>query len=112
MRTLPRVPQHKRHLLFFVFLHLARVKDKFPVRVSDDDVANLLNIERTGQTMRMDWLFAVWWDGYFQHSDVLIFKDDFVSFRSYFHAIQVSGPNAYPLRTMIVLGLSRPEHAQ
>ena len=50
MRSLPRVPQHKRRLLLFVFLHLARVEDKFPVRVSDDCVANLLDIQRTRQT--------------------------------------------------------------
>ncbi len=106
MRPLPSVPQHKRCLLLFVFLHLARVEDKFPVRVSDDYVANLLDVERTGQTMRMDWLFAVWWDCYFQNSDVLILKDDLVSFRRYFHAIEVSGPRAYPLRAIIVLGLS------
>ena len=55
MRPLPRVPQHKRRLLLFVFLHLARVEDEFPVSVSDDYVANLLDIERTGPTMRMDW---------------------------------------------------------
>jgi len=110
MRPLARVPHHKRHLLLFIFLHLARVEDKFPVRVSDDYVANLLDIERTGQTMRMDWLFAVGWDCYFQHSDVLILKDDFVSFRRCFHAIQVSGPRAYPFRVIIVLVLSRPEN--
>ena len=45
MRPLPRVPQHKRRFLLFVLLHLARVEDKFPVRVSDDYVANLLDIE-------------------------------------------------------------------
>ena len=106
MRPLPRVPEHKRRLLLFAFLHLARVEDKFPVRVSDDYVANLLEIERTGQTMRMDWLFAVWRDCYFQHSDVLILKDDLVSFRRCFHAIQLSGPRAYPLRAIIVLGLA------
>src|SRR5579864_4573924 len=110
MRPLPSVPQHKGRLLLFIFLHLTRVEDKFPVRVSDDYVANLLDIERTGQTMRMDWLFAVWWDCYFQHSDVLIFKDDLVSFRRCFHAIQVSGPRAYSLRAIVVLGLSRPEN--
>jgi len=60
--------------------------------------------------MRMDWLFAVWWDCYFQHSDVLIFKDDLVSFRRCFYAIQVSGPRAYSLRAIVVLGLSRPEN--
>jgi hypothetical protein len=38
----------------------------------------------------------VGWDCYFQHSDVLILKDDLVSFRRCFHAIQVSGPRAYP----------------
>ncbi len=69
---------------------LARVEDKFAVRVSDDYVANLLDIEPTGQAMRMDWFFAVWWDYNFQHSDVLILKDDLVSFRSCFHSIQVS----------------------
>jgi len=42
--------------------------------------------------MRMDRLFAVWRDYYFQHSDVLILKDDFVRVRRCFHAIQVSGP--------------------
>ena len=59
--------------------------------------------------MRMDWLFAVWWDRYFQHSDVLILKDDLVSFRRYLHPIQVSGPGTYPFRAIIVLGLGSPE---
>ena len=102
----------KGRRLLFVFLHLARVEENFSVRVSDDYVANLLEIERTGQTMRMDWLFAVWWDCYFQHSDVLILKDDLVSFRRYFHAIQFSGPRAYPLRAIILLSLSRPKNNQ
>jgi len=83
--------------LLFVLLHLARVEGNFSVRISNDYVANLLDKERTGQTMRMDWLFAVWWDCYFQHSDVLILKDDHVRFRRCFHAIQVSGPSAYLL---------------
>ena len=112
MRPLTRVPQHKRRRLLFVFLHLARVEENFSVRVSDDYVANLLEIEGTGQTMRMDWLFAVWWDCYFQHSDVLILKDDLVSLRRYFHAIQFSGPRAYRLRAIILLSLSRPENNQ
>src|ERR1043165_6326024 len=105
MRPLPRVPQHKRRLLLFVFLHLARVEDKFPVRVFDNYVANLLDVERAGQTMSMDWLFAVWRDCYLQHSVVLILKDHLVSFRRCFHAIQVSGPRAYPLGVIrLVLG--------
>src|SRR5215472_3080063 len=112
MRPLPRVPQHKRRRLLSVFLHLARIEEDLFVRVSDDYVANLLDIERIGQTMRMHWLFAVWWDCYCQHSDVLILKDDLVSFRRYFHAIQFSGPRAYPLRAIILLSLSRPENNQ
>jgi len=62
--------------------------------------------------MRMDRLFAVWWDCYFQHSDVLILKDDLVGFRRCFHAIQVSEPRAYPLRAIIVLSLGRSEDNQ
>src|SRR5579859_7018596 len=105
MRPLPRVPHHKRCLLLFAFLHLARVEDKFPVRVSDNYVANLLDIERTGQTMRMDRLFAMRWDYYLKHSHMLILKDDLVSFRRCFHTIQVSGPGAYSLGAFSVLGL-------
>jgi len=33
---------------------------------------SLLDIERTGPAMRLDWFFAVWCDCYFQHSDMLI----------------------------------------
>jgi hypothetical protein len=97
VRSLPGVPQDKRRLLLFVFLHLARVEDKFSVGVSVNYVANLLDIKRTRQTMRMDWLFAMWWDYYLQHSHVLILKNYLVSFRRCFHAIQVSGPRAYLL---------------
>lgn len=84
MRSLPRVPEHKGCLLLFVFFHLARVEGNFSVKISNDYVANLLHIERTGQTMGMDWLFAVWWDRYIQQSDVLILKYAFVRFRRCF----------------------------
>ena len=94
MRPLPRIPQHKGRLLLFTFLRLARVEDKFPVRVSDDYVANLLDIERTGPAVRMDWFFAVWCNGYLQHSHMLILKDDLVIFRRCFHRIQVFRPRA------------------
>jgi len=106
MWALPSVPQNKRRLLLFVFFHVARVEENFSVRVSDDYVANLLDLERTGQTIGMDWLFAVRWDCYLQYSDVLILKDDLVSFRRCFHTIQVSGPRAYllgPIRCCLIL---------
>jgi hypothetical protein len=65
MRPLRGGPQHKRRLLPFLLLKLARVEENFSVRVSVDYVANLLDIKRTWPTMRMDWLFAVWCDCYF-----------------------------------------------
>src|SRR6266700_3589856 len=93
MRALRGGPIHKRRL--WLHLKLARVEKNFSVSVSVDCVARLLDIERTGPTVRMDWFFAVCYDCYFQHSDMLILKDDLVSFRRCFHRIQVFRPRAW-----------------
>jgi hypothetical protein len=63
MRGLRGPPLHKRHL--WLHLKLARVEENFSVSVSVDYVARLLDVERTGPTVRMDWLFAVWCNYYF-----------------------------------------------
>ena len=105
-------PQHKGRPLLFVFLKLARVEENFSVSVSVDYVANLLDIERTGPTMRMNWLLAVWCDCYFQHSDVLILKDDPVGFRRCFHGIQVCGPRACLLRAVARFFVLNPDQSE
>src|SRR5260370_2455088 len=92
MWRLRRGPVHKRRLL--LHLKLARVEENFSVSVSVDCVARLLDVERTGPTVHMAWLFAVWCDCYFQRSDMLILKDDLVIFRRCFYGIQVFRPRA------------------
>jgi len=104
MGGIPRAPLHKRYL----WLHpkLARVEENLSISVSVDYVPRLLDIERAGPTVRMDWFFAVWRDCYLQDSDMLILKDDLVNFRSCFHGIQVFRPRACRLGGIrFVLGL-------
>src|SRR5215467_401583 len=107
MRSLRGRPHHKGRHLLLRLLKLARVEDEFSVRITDDQVANLFDVDRAGPTMRVDWLFSVCRDGYFQYANVLILENDLVSFRRCYHAIQVCWPRACSFRKAIAFAWCR-----